>query len=1812
ATVEPIELGTRITVQGQIEPPLGYQNSQANLTIAQLGHENERETHGRLVATNIRIAYLPKRLQSFVGEGVKLFGGKVSTLILNWHQSKEIAMISGAVDLNGVSVALNFQKPVKLKPADAFLAFAFNMTNGKIASWNLTIRTTKPHRDLGQGVLNFEGSEKFLRVRWRGENFSVAILNFFAPTDLPIRGGNLSGSALFELDGNRNLIDADLTINSSHFRPIAQLQKLSLPAFKILRAETQVRLERIKGRWQGNVNVTAKSEIGQGKAKVWLNGRQGRADAEVANLMLKPFNAAILSFLPSQISKSVKLSDGFVSGNFSVSWSGQKFRVERVSGRLHQIAFESEWMPPSQLSAQVQMEGGNLRLSSLNVAFDKNAVAVLRGQANVSKEPIWQVQGQVPSGAIERLMAWAKAKWNLPFHLLRGGQAQIASFGFANQWQAQVLWDEPLGIFNFQGLRWQGQLSRMSLLAAKQGVTALVNKFAVKPSQSRIAFGKSEWQLLESIRFSEWRVVWDEKTKSLFAYGSVKIPQVEFEGLLAREGKADLEIAVVFDDKPKVEVRAINLAANFPEGSLVDGHVRFVNDEAKLVGSLKLRGFEISQVASALKRRNEIESEFAGQFNGELIVNAQVQSKFQIALSGEISDFKLADKEKSFRADNLTLTALGISGEGKGENWRLAQVAGDWLGRNIVLSLNGKSLSAEIAQVQGLARQMDDGWHWDLRLHKVKTLSGNLSGQGKGNSSYAEAQISFAQIDVEHLSRLLGLESKSDLPKGKSSGWLKFNAEKQTANRKDNFVWRGDFEGAALLSDAKWQDWVAKMVGVRARGQIVTDEKMNLKRTEGKFDGVHLLSEDGQAVLDGNFAFGEGKGFVSLDGRWAGVSLKKLSQRFELPMKLSGLAEGTVQILWDGKLKVSGTVKSQAVAVGESSIWRNVFGEWVWDGKAVNLKQGSAVWNGGKLAIEGTIATKPDYSTFLTIRSEDLALFDLSLLLREFQVPMSDWGFQGRADGKVWLSQTKDLLRLRANLSGQRVRLGLAELGKVSADILLERNLQGKENDWSAKGIVNLQQNEAVATAQIEGSKGKWQIDWRFGNVSVDNLKAIVAEWRNRQGEKMEGLDRWLKLPLKGDVSSEGYAVIAENEVKEMKARVFVPNLRGVGDFVAQAELNVERKGNAWTIDLADIRQGNAFAKGSVKIDDEGKLTGELAMNQVSADLASSILALLGFEVQSLPDGILSAKFKLAGTTEDPQVEGSLQAREVYWRKWFARQILVRKFEIRNGELKVEKGEGVIMWRTEKSLASFWGQMELGGERKINWQIELPPTTLDAILPSDLPMQIQKGWLSGSMALQGSVFQPSLKGSLELSADFVDFVPENSLPKSLEPLTKLRNIRCQVEADGKVAKLKRLVANWSGGSVEGSGWFQLGERGLQNLFANKGELNLQIQGAQTNLIGTNLNLRNAEIKLGLSEQGLNLVIAKLQGNGFDAKGDVSWRKIASNGWNWLTEGIWNLVLRFGDFRWQVKGAKGELSGFLALRSEKANEPPTLSGTLILHDGDATRLPLVASEGEGKWQMPSALKLALKLEFGDKFFLRNPQASLLLDGEFLLSGDLSKPRFEGELRSQRGTLRLPAAVLTITEMSLRATYAVDPLTSQWIGTARMRVEGETQIDIHRVLFTVSGPVDAQSQRLGILPSTTVMSIPPLPEQRALERMFGLGLAQLGEALTNWQQLFSGTLVQSFMGNLLAPVTEPLAQALRWTELSVIREQTTGRQWLRLGIPLSPRLHVLWRQGFSPADPSALEVQYYLGKRTSVTVIKQERERAEVRVQTSVRF
>lgn len=1840
ATVQPIELGARIEASGQILPPLGTPNSQANLTIVQVSSETSQETHGRLVATNIRVAALPKQLQTFGNGRVSLMDGAIAQITLNWGQIDGETDLNGVANLKDVVFKLRIAKPKTLSPLNASLSFSLLLTRQKVRNWHLTIRPSQPHPQFGQGIVGVEGERNFWKVRWRGENLPINTLHSLLHQPIPLFNGNLNGYVSVERERKRTRVDADLTILRTQFHPFGDLQKLQVPIMPISLAAAKVSVELKGNLWRGGAEISAKSPIGQTNAKVWLNGKRGSAKVKVENLKLEPLRAPVLNLMPSQFRPYVGFQGGLISGNFAVSWQGRKFRLDELSGRIHQVSITGDQIPPLQLSAQAHFDGKTLNLSQVRVLLDSNAIANLIGQTTVSHPPVWQVQGQISSRATERLAAWAKAKLNLPFHLLLGGRTQASAKGIGSQWQAQLYWSEPLFAFDMKGFKWQTRIDKLSLTATPKGSFAVVNEVTFKGKMPKTEPRNLAWNLLDSVEFGEWTFVWDEKRRNLIAFGSGKVPRVNLDGIEIRDGSADLEFAFSPAKKTSAEFRALNLKAKILDGELSAGQLKlFAKDESEfaLNALLRLQNISISELVQWLKNRRDWDFSAKGRFNGEIALNlaAHQQKKISDAkrnalkvgneiedvrqssetpmtlmatVTGSISEPKMSNGSGEVIGEKLMLTALTISSERTNAQWSVRQIAGEGIGRNFVLKSDEREWKIERLQVQSVVKQTNEGWFCDFRLPQVKTLEGIANGQFNISPQRTESHFSFTDLNVSQLSRLVDLKFGESLPEGKCSGWFRFEASGESEG------WRGNWEGATLLKETNWEGWSVKLAGARAKGQFSADEKRNLKQMSGRIEGVHLLSEDGQAVLNGEFAFHQSLGSLSLQGKWMGASLRKLSRKFDLPVQLQGLAEGTLKVLWDGKWQVSGTVKSQAVEVSDSAIFRDVSGEWFWRDDALQIRQMRAKWNEGTLVAEGTVRTSPDTPFNLKIQGEKLALSDLSQLLRKWELPLSDWRWFGRTNAQIWAKKANGQLRATVSLNGQQVSLGLAGLGEARVDLTFTREIKKDKASLTAKGIVNLKGDGMIVTAELEGTQPSWQVSWHGGNIPINTLKAMAKEWQQQNGEKASAFEQWLKLPVTGEVWTKGKAALSGNQVTDLQATISIPNLQGIGNTSTQANLDIARSQKVWAVQLREIKQGSANAYGSISVTDDGELSGELTMNQVSPELAVSLLALLGVKVESesIPEGSLSAHLKLAGNRENPIIEGTLQASDVYWRGWVMRQILVRRFELRDGIVKVSKGDGIIRWRTDASLASFWGWSELRDKSKMQWQIELPPTYLDAILPPDLPMQIARGWLSGSLSLQGSWNEPSLKGSIEMVADTIGFPTSNSLPKPFEPLTKLQNFRCQIEAEGRRAKLVKLEADFGGGTVTGNGWLELGERGLQNLFANKGELRIKMQGVKANWNGTEVNLKTIALRGDLNEKGFGLSVEQLQGEGLDAQGNVHWQRIPQSGWAWLSEGKWGLKLQVDRFRWQSEGARGRLSGYLALRSERENSPPTLRGNLTIHDGDALRLPMVAAGGDGKWRFPQALQLALKLEIGDKFFLRNPQASLILDGELLLAGDLSQPRVEGELRSQRGTLRLPASVLTITDMSLRVAYAVDPLTRRWLGTARMRVEGETQLDIHRILFTVSGPVDEQSQRLGILPSVTMLAIPPLPEQTALERMFGLGLAQLGDVLTNWQQLFSGTFVQSFMGNLLAPVTEPIAQTLRWTELSVVREQTTGKQWLRLGIPIASRLHVLWRQGLSPANPSALEVQYYLGKRTSVTIIKREREQAEVRIQTSVRF
>ncbi|MFA0762325.1 MAG: hypothetical protein XFASWVDF_000032 [Candidatus Fervidibacter sp.] len=1108
--------------------------------------------------------------------------------------------------------------------------------------------------------------------------------------------------------------------------------------------------------------------------------------------------------------------------------------------------------------------------------------------------------------------------------------------------------------------------------------------------------------------------------------------------------------------------------------------------------------------------------------------------------------------------------------------------------------------------------------------------------------------------------------NRQSLPlKGRVGGWLRFQLVRQNPSRQSPVPspqsvtegWQGEWEGALSLADGAVGGWAVKLAGVRAQGQLVAETQQGQLvrwQTQGEVDGIHVLSPDGQAVLSGTFALTSHPSSIAfrcrLQGRWGMVSLRRLAERLGLPKPMQGVAEGTVSIYWDAgrgtgdgewdagrgargeekaknpssvasqplpvTLRVEGTAKVPAVVIGDGVRLTEVTGEWAWQPNTLRLQRVKAQADGGTLTAEGTFGTVKPFPLTLRVESDGISSSVLRAALREWRLPMGDLEWRGRVRGTVWVYRDERRQQVTGAVKSESVVIGEASLGSVHVDFRAQRD--EPDGAWQVAGQGSAQRDGMVAQIEWDGTMPKWRVAWRAGKVPLEAVRAIV-----RALPKVpERWQEWLRLPITGEVWAKGEGQGEGSKVVAWRSEFFAPRLWGVGEEPLSVQGNLAFDGTKWLLRPLTIRQERAEVSGWLAVGEKEALEGEWIFAGVRRATVIGILRLLGMkDLPSLPNGVLRGQWRLAGTLRQPEGTGSLQATEVRWGGWRLPELVIRRFVLDGERVRIQEGDGEIRFNGEAPSASFWGEWQVKDGGALQVHLVLPRIPLKALLPPEAGVQVEGGWVQGRWDLTGTTEKPRLTGALEGEASAITlFVPDGEKPTSRQSLFasrfRFRDVRWRLIADGATVRLVEAIAHLNGGTVTASGTLTVREGGWQNPFANEGEITLNAQKLQTSWNGTTVALKQGSWRLRLSDRTLTVRIEEAIGNGWSAKGQVRWgekvwQEAQKNAWQWLAKGNWDVALRLERFRWQAEGAVGHLTGTLHLVSSANADAPLLSGDLTVSEGTISRLA-IGRGGTGRWEYPPALRFAVNLRVGEGFFLRNPQASVLLSGSAQLTGTLTQPRLEGEIQGRAGTIRLPASVLTLTEMSFPFTAFVDPLSKTWQWTARLRVEGETQMDIHRIIFLVAGPVDEPSQRLGILPTVTVLATPPLPERTLLERLFGASLAQLSQVLTDWQQLFSGALVQSFMGELLAPVTTPIAEASRLSELSLVREQTTGQRWLRLGFPLSPRLHVLWRQGLSATDPSAIEVQYFLGKRTSITWVKRERERAEIRLQTSIRF
>lgn len=1841
--------GSALRLQGKIAAPLGTEKSTAKVLILEKVGERWRETEGSLHFTKLRADRFPERLRRWFDGRLTVQRGDLVEGEIHWaQQGKRWQVRFALLGRHLVADWRQNRRATSLRLREATLRGALRMDRQKVRSWQVTLRW-RPQPLLGEGQLATEGNPTGWRVRWKGQRMKVAwlapIASDFGLASLPLTKGTLSGMATVEGNGKAwrvktELVGEGLRWQAQSFAPfvnriaaafpfvhrylsIASITRLS----SVKRMQLTARMEGVsrvgKDKGQGTVNFSAiweRPAAGElSLMAVWQDG-QGRVEGRVRNF---PLGRAIFR-LPVQGKRlQWRWVGGCVSGEGSARWRTRRFQLERLALRLADGIVQGEHFAPMRVAFSLRADGNRIVIPKAQLCWQGGAMATVEGEVLAGRPMVWQVEGALSGAAVTSLSAWLRQQWSLPLQLLSSGPLKAKGRGVGGQWLAEGQWKAPQAKLRWHQESWGFGAEQLSAFVAPQGAIVLGRLAQLTPPSHPILASPT-------FRLSDWQLQWDAKGQQITASGTVFVPSVTVLRVPLKDVKGQVEVSVRTDGQGW-QLRAQNLSGEGLQGKFSDIQLLAWGDGAgrwRVAGKGQAKGIWLSEIQ---RLRLPISSTLRGKFTGRWQAQGS-PDELRLTVAGDIADAFIATDEFPVRpsplANGYRFFAQQVQGLNVAlialrhpEGWQVSKVMGEATFQGVQVTAKENEWQAEKLVVQGTAeRKADDGaWRFDGRLLQGRWLGGQINGQLAMDGQHLQGHVSFTQLDGERLTALfrhftpLAADQPSLPLKGRVGGWLRVQLLRQNTNSQATEGWKGVWEGALSLSDGAVSEWAVKLAGVRAQGQLVAETRQGRLvrwQTQGEVAGIHVLSPDGQAVLSGTFALTDHQPSLSfrcrLQGRWGMVSLRRLAERLRLPKPLQGIAEGTVSIRSDEKaLQVEGTAKVPALVIGEKVQLWEVTGEWSWQPNTLRLLRFKAQVDGGLLTAEGTFGTVKPFPLTLRLHSDGLSLSVLRAALQEWRSPLSELVWQGRVGGMVLLYWDANRQQITAQLTSSALTLGGASLGVLHLSLSAQKDRP--DGEWFCKGSLSAAKNGMAAQILWDGTPSHFHFAWHAGHLPLEFVPALLRAIPSLRPVWQDEF----RLSLLGNLWTEGEGQFQAGRVKALRALILAPHLSGIGEEPFSLHAILSHDGQQWLARPLELHQQDAHVTGWIALGDQGALDGELRLSGVRPRTLLSVLRLLGVrQVPSLPDGMLQGQLNLKGTLRRPEATGSLRATEVRWAGWRLPQLVVRRFVLDRERFKVAEGDGEIYFDGEALPARFFCEWRFKEGGVLQGHLSLPRVPLDALVPAEAGVKISGGWLQGEWDLQGTAEQPHLVGTLEGAAQALHL----SLPYGGRQT--LRQLSWRLTAQGATVRLEEASAQWNGGTIKAFGFLTLHKGGLLNPLLNEGEILIVAENLQANWNGTSIALYKATLRL--SGQGKRLVVRleRAIGNGWNAEGQVHWQAnlwqdARKDGWQWLLGGDFDITLRLDRFHWQREGANGQLSGSLRLHTPSKGEMPLLSGNLTLSDGNVARLAVAGGEA-GRWELPPAVRFAVTLRVGDGLFLRNPQVTVLLGGLVRLTGTLAQPRLEGEIQGRTGTVRLPASTLTLTEMTLPFTAFVDPFSKRWQWTARLRVEGETQVDIHRIIFIVSGPVDEPSQRLGILPTVTFLATPPLPERTVLERLFGMSLAHLSQVLTDWQQLFSGALVQSFLGELLAPVTTPIAEALRLSELSLVQEQTTGQRWLRLGFPLSPRLHLLWRQGLSASDPSALEVQYFLGKRTSITWIKRERERAEIRLQTSVRF
>ncbi len=1754
---------------------------------------------GKVTLSSVPVDLLPSRLRYWLNERVRFEKGYLEKADLTYRADGLAKRVVWDIELGPVQVGWARPDGQPMGPVRGRLTGRWQ-SDPPPSVWSLTIELAEPHPDFGIGRLTVSGDQAGFELGWEGSDLNASLLAPFLPQG--ICKGQISGSLHLahrdtswrlsgRLEGRRLVLSPERT----------QRWRISFPP--IPWARWNGTLEGSQSRWSGHFTASLGLAKGTLTAECRPSGERGRGTVRLVRFPVAPFHEALMPIadkLPLPFER-IDLVGGEVSGEAQLQWDSHGVRVRSARIGSSRFILTVPDLPEAVLDLKGWVRDGQGGLDRFGLTVKGAPWASGRLRWSDGGEDFVTITATGTSEGVVRGLNWLSRRFSIPVHLLLSGPLNVSAFlSSPRDWIVKGKWSGGSVEGRKVAQGWRATVSEALFLTEPVGVFGRLGAVEAEGSPSAP-------QPLSDLKatLSDLRLFWDFERKQLAGEATVLV-SATVSDLKVRAQMAGRLRGLFGSQKSRLSAQwleADDLRVAIGRSFFTDGRFRWDLATDHLVGSATVRELPLNDVLRLTQVGNgALSGTFSGttSFSGQDLLTRRLPSSsfLSVTLSGSVRD---ATASGSFVGGNRISISHAVIGN-------LACVLALSKGRLSVASCFGNGSWAdlrwqgkegrEFALKEGVLSWATEGSSadrkWDLKIYRATGGSFEVSGSASGQGEEVKGVFSVTAKRLDALLTAFRIRLKEEIAplKVPVRGWVRFEG-----HHPRQIAW----DGAVRVGMGRGEGWTLASAGLRAEGTI-TDGLSKSGTVTGVIRSLQILSDLGEGDFTGTFHIPlhsdpTTASKLKLKGKWVRLPLKRFSKNQE-GLDLAGSVSTNVEAVWDGRLRAEGVLTTPLVVCNGVPV-ESVTASWKWDRTVLSFDQGSARVGSGQLTFSGKISKEKKEPSFI-----DAAFSRVPVGVIAKALPSSDQLDVAKLNGSL----EGEGRAVRTNTGWEAVLSGrVSDLGNGSekfgdGDGQLQVRLPEEDQRWRRAEV-----NWSFAFRNGTGSltthgryreSREWQVDWQVGNWSLSSLQSLALS-------VIPALkaDERFSRPMHGFLWSEGEVSGRARQVQAVRGTADLSGFRLAGFPPLRSRLHLLKERDEWIASVEYLRSESGQAWGSVLMKKDGIIDGRFEGRQLDLPTVNHLLKLIGHQPLPLRKVNLSGVVNVSGQTTKPKVTGALTADDLDLGTVRLTTVRAESFEYRDGVLSVPEGAGQAYLLAAGPAWQFWGSVDIKDQGRLDLTVAVERSEWEDPDHRLTALDWTGGWLEGQVQITGSFHQPQVRGSLRAGAKKIGLVKGALIPP-------LEDVTVDLTADGSQIQVARIYGRFGGGRFEGRGVFSIADWSAVGLGEERGEVIVRLSGAQLTVGPLPVPIREAIFRASLRDQDVTLSVDRMASDGLSVTGTAQYRMA----WGVAGQGV---VVKDGPVRLTAKAqgwslrtpeVSGRLSGTIEVRKEEGEGTPTIFGALTVHDGQSRGLPSAVRIVPGS-ALPS-LPLDLTVHIGKNFYLRTGQATLLLTGTMRALGTLNAPEVSGIIQSRRGTVRLPASVVAITDMEVSFRTANDPVKGRIQTRSRIRLEGETRLDIYQILISLSGPIDEESQRMGLLPMLSVMTSPPLPEATVIQRLFGLGFGAVTGA-GDLQQIVSGTFVKGLTGELFAPLTEPIIEALRLSELSLVASERAEKGWLRLGFSPTPRLHFIYRRGLSPLDPSAVEVQYFVGNRTSVTW-KKEKERSEIRVQTSVRF